>query len=267
MKRLLLLIAVVLLGWTSISEALLVVGDSGASQYTQGSGAGVGWGYVGNLITNATGNAHSSVTYVSNGWFTTANHVWTGDVTGTRHQETLSLGGFEYSINMGSYTNISGADLCMFRVNEMVGLPAGMAVLEETPHWTDSLRLIGNGYDNGGSPGLTWGNGTPYRSGASTLTLSVGDTQSYLSVYDSGTEGSAYGQTYDSGGGVFVDDQLAGIMISIGSYGGEDVTVITDFSVYGQQITSIAAIPEPSVLVLGLIVPALAVFIRRRFLI
>ncbi|MFA7257599.1 MAG: trypsin-like serine protease [Kiritimatiellales bacterium] len=247
------------------AEALLVVGDSGSgSIYTNGAGAGTGWDYVGNLI----GTAPSSVSYVSNGWFLTANHVWTGDVVG-RNENILNLGGTGYSINLGSYTSITNAngtsaDLCMFRVNALAGLPAGMAVLESTPHWSSSLRLIGNGYDNGGITGMTWGNGTPYKAGSSTLTLLVGDTASYLSIYDSGIEGDAYAQTYDSGGGVFVDGQLAGVMFSIGTYGGEDVTVVTDFSVYGQQINQTSVIPEPTTAIL-LAGVALAFGIIKRF--
>lgn len=257
------------LSWVPFSEALLVVGDSGGSSiYTEGAGAGSGWDYTGSLVATLPIPDHgpSSASYVSNGWFVTANHVWTGDVIG-RGQESVLLGGEEYSINLGSYTHIDGADLAMFRVNEMAGLPAGMAVLEETPHWADSLRLIGNGYDNDSTVGMTWGNGTPLKSGGSTYTQLVGSTESYFSVYDSGAEGDAYGQTYDSGGGVFVDGQLAGIMINVGSVGDEEVTVVTDFSVYGGSINSIAAIPEPSVLVLAIVFPAIALGIRRFFLI
>ena len=261
----------VLLVWVPVAEALLVVGDTGSSSiYTDGTGAGAGWSYVGSLI----GSAPSSVSYVSNGWFVTAQHVWDGDVVG-RSQETLTLSGTTYTINTGSFTsitNVSGSttDLCMFQVGDFSGLPMGMEVLESTPLWNDSLRLIGNGYDNGGAAGMTWGNGSPYFTGngasRSTLTLAVGTTTSYLSIYDSGTAGSAYGQTYDSGGGVFVDGQLAGILISVGSYAGEDVSVVTDFSVYGSQINATTAIPEPSVLVLALVAPVAAFFIRRTFM-
>lgn len=260
--------------WVPVAEALLVVGDSGASSiYTDAAGAGAGWDYVGSLI----GSAPSSVTYVSNGWFVTAQHVWDGDVV-DKGQETLDLGGITYTINTNSYTGITNpsgtsADLCMFRVDDFSDLPTGMEVLESTLQWDDSLRLIGNGYDNDGTTGLTWGNGTPYYTGSgpsrSILTGTVGgsDTICYLSIYDDGTSGSAYGQTHDSGGGVFVDGQLAGIMILIGSYGGEDVSFVTDFSVYGSQINATTAIPEPSVLVLGSVVAIVGFSIRRIFMV
>jgi hypothetical protein len=273
MRSVKLLVACVVLPLCCIpsAKALLVVGDSGGgSTYTDGAGAGAGWDYVGNLI----GSSPSSVSYVSNGWFVTANHVWTSDVVG-KSEESLTLGGSTYTININSYTSITdtsgtAADLCMFRVNGFVGLPEGKAVMESTPLWNDSLRLIGNGYDNDVNTGLTWGNATPYytqsKGSYSTLTPTVGTTVGYLAIYDGETPGSAYGQTYDSGGGVFVDDQLAGIMFSIGSYGGEDVTVVADFSVYGGQINTTSAIPEPSVLVMALVAPVSAFFIRRTFM-
>lgn len=237
--------------WTPFAEALLVVGDSGTdSVYTNASGAGAGWAYVGNLI----GGAPSSVSYVSNGWFVTAQHVWDSDVVG-KNEGTLSLGGTAYTINTETYTRITdsegtAADLCMFRVETLAGLPTGMAVSESTPQWNDSLILIGNGLDNDGHTGLTWGTGTPYYVGSGqnrhTELLTADTTESYLSVYDSGTTSSAYAQTYDSGGGVFVNGQLTGIMTSIGTCDGEQITVVADFSTYGEQINAISPIPEPS---------------------
>lgn len=232
-----------------------MVGDSGAgSIYTNGTGAGTVWSYVGNLI----GSNPSSVTYVSNGWFVTAQHVWNNNVI-NESEQTLLLGGTTYTINTGSYTSITnangtGTDLCMFRVNDLTGLPSGISVLETTPLWSDPLMLIGNGKDNTGATGLTWGDGSIYATGNGanratyTATGSVnGSTVTYyLSVYNSGTTGSAYGQIFDSGGGVFVNGKLAGIMVAMGTGVGDGVTYITDFSVYGSQINQASVIPEPT---------------------
>jgi hypothetical protein len=241
------------------AKALLVVGDSGTgSVYTNGAGAGSGWNYEGNL----TGTAPSSVTYVSNGWFVTANHVWNNDVVG-KSQGSLSLDGTTYTIDTDSYTSITnadgtGADLCMFRVNDLTGLPSGVSVLESTPRWSDSLILIGNGYDNGGSTGLTWGDGDLYSTGSgqnratytATQALNGLNTTYYLSVYDNAVTGSAYAQTFDSGGGVFVNGQLAGIMVANGTGIGDGITCITDFSIYGKQINQTSVIPEPTTAIL-----------------
>jgi hypothetical protein len=150
-----------------------------------------------------------------------------------------------------------------------------MSVLEATPGPNDALRLIGNGKDNASTTGMTWGNGTPRTSGfgsfkttyTNTETLNGSKTTYYQSVYDENTSGSAYGQVYDSGGGVFVNDQLAGIMVAIGSGAGDGVTYTTDFSVYGEQINDTTMIPEPSVMALGFFLLPVVFFIRRTFLI
>jgi hypothetical protein len=233
------------------AKALLVVGDSGSdSIYTNGTGAGTGWNYVGYSV----GGSPSSMTYVSNGWFVTANHVWSNEVVSTKHQETVNLGGTDYTINLSSYTSITnadgtGADLCMFRVNEFAGLPTGMAVSESLPRLSDFLMLIGNGYDNSYSTGMTWGDGSIYgqgRTSTTTTNLGFGATTYYFSIYDTNVTGSACGQTYDSGGGAFVNEQLAGIIGANGTGIGDGITLITDFSVYGKQINQASVIPEPT---------------------
>jgi hypothetical protein len=241
------LIFLVVLFLHAATQALLVVGDtSDSSIYSTGTGAGTGWDYVGSL----NGSAPSSVTYVSNGWFVTANHVWTSDVVG-KSETTLELGGTAYTIDSSSYTSITNssgtaADLCMFRVADLVGLPSGISVMTKTPRGNDSLILIGNGYDNEDSTGLTWGNGTLYGSGPSVYSYTVSDTVCYMSLYYTNSTGSAYGQTYDSGGGVFVDGQLAGIMVATATGVEDGITFITDFSEYGSQINTTSAIPEPT---------------------
>jgi hypothetical protein len=220
------------------------------------------------------GTAPSSVSYVSNGWFLTAQHVWENDVTG-RSQETLSLGDNTYTIDTSSYvsiTNSSGSatDLCMFRSTESSDLPTGMGVLDSTPELDDSLLLIGNGYDNDTETGLTWGDGTLYSSGrgreSSVVMAETSDTTCFLSVYDSRIEGSAFAQTYDSGGGVFVDGELAGIMIAIGTTNNQYVTYAADLSTYADQINETLVIPEPATLTLIALVGATMVGIRRIFL-
>ena len=268
-------ILISLMAWVSSARALLVVGDadSGGSMYTTTPSDGFGWDYVGHLV----GSDPSSVTYVSNGWFVTAQHVWDNDISTNPNEETLTIGGNTYSIDMDSYTAIvnaddSAADLCMFRVTSLSGLPEGMSVLESTPLKTDSLRLVGDGIDNNGNTGMTWGNGTTYSTGhpSSTYTLTQPSgsysTECYLSVYDAATTGSAYGQTYDSGGGVFVNGQLAGIMLYVGTGVGDGITYVSDFSAYGEQINTTAAIPEPMVASLISLFGLSALVVRRFFL-
>jgi hypothetical protein len=89
--------------------------------------------------------------------------------------------------------------------------------------------------------------------------------------------GEAHAVTYDSGGGVFVqngsDWELAGIMLTTGGadrqpngtavYG--NTTFAADLSSYTDQIDHTLTIPEPSVAILGLLAPAMAYFIRRFF--
>ena len=231
------------------AHALLVVGDSGsASIYTNGAGAGDAWNYVGHLI----GSAPSSVTYISNGWFVTALHVWNNDVVG-RNEKSLLLSGATYNMDIASFiaitnANGSGTDLCMFRVTGTNGLPAGMSVAKTLPNRSDSLTLIGNGRDNSAITGLTWGVGTVYSQSLSVYTTVASsggkDINCYLSVYNTNTAGSAYGQTYDSGGGVFVNGRLIGIMVGIGTGVSDGVTFIANFSVYGNQISNTAGLMD-----------------------
>ena len=262
------LVTLTLVAWLNLNpaaNAILVVGDeAGGSIYTTPPGDGQGWDYVGHLI----GTAPSSVSYVASGWFLTAQHVWDNDITrATNPEESLLLGGNTYGIDTDSYISItnpsgSSADLCMFRVTDSAGLPAGRSVLESTPESTDALRLVGNGFDKNGNTGLTWGNGTPYSWNSSVSKYTINGTTCYKSRYSSSTEGNAYAQVYDSGGGVFVDGQLAGVMVAV-SY---NSTYITDFSTYGKQINSVAmisAIPEPLVASSVLLFGSTLLVVRR----
>lgn len=259
-----------------VSQALLVVGDSDASSaYTDGAGAGSDWDYVGHLL----GSAPSSVTYVSNQWFVTAHHVWDNDVVG-KGQTTLDLGGTTYTINTGSkvaITNASGseADLCMFRVTDSVGLPTGIQAMESTVGYNNALLMIGNGFDNDGNTGMTWGDGSIYsvspppQTYTGTQDLNGRSTTYFLSVYNSEADGSALAQTYDSGGGAFANGELAGIMVATGSLSGDDVTLVADAGAYGAQINSIAAVPEPvaiSLLSCAGLISLMVSRIRRRLL-
>jgi hypothetical protein len=231
------------------SHALLVKGDSGASStYTDPAGAGSGWNYVGHLV----GSAPSSVTYVSNGWFLTATHVWFGDVI-NKSQTSLSLGGSSYTIETNSYQNMTNSDgtdsdVCMFRVTGQEALPAGSAVIEATPARNAVLRMIGNGEDNAGNTGMTWGD-SDIAMQFGQVYIETGEfegrvTTYYAGVYDPAQAGSARGNTYDSGGGVFVDDKLCGIMLAMGT----DITAMADFATYGAQINDTISIPEPAVM-------------------
>lgn len=106
---------------------------------------------------------------------------------------------------------------------------------------------------------MTWGDGDIYETGnganrstyTATEELSGRTTTYFLSVYHAATQGSAHAQLYDSGGGAFVNNKIAGIMVAAG----EEVTLLTDAGTYGTQINDTLAVPEPgtaiSVLLIG----------------
>ena len=104
-----------------------------------------------------------------------------------------------------------------------------------------------------------------------------GTTDMFYTDFDS-IAGEAQGAIYDSGGGVFYDSgsewELAGLMLTGSTGSGQpgstaifgNQTYMADLSVYSSQINATTAIPEPSVLVLALVAPVAAFFIRRTFI-
>ncbi len=288
-------------GLAAGSEAVIVAGGDGTQNTTAPTG-GQGWDYVGRI----TGSAPSSVTYLGNNWFITANHIKVLD-----NPTGVLLGASEYTIQNTSWTRLandggSDTDLMLFRVDQTVGLAP--VALASSPANGAALTLIGNGRNRatgltqwnvntgvdpwtwtetgsgGNAAGYKWATGSTKRWGTNTKEGNAGLVDDGFGITDmfytdfDGVVGEAQGATYDSGGGVFVQNggtwELAGIMLTTGTFSGQpggtavfgNLTYIANLGTYADQINGIVAIPEPSALILGLLFPAAAWFIRRTFL-
>jgi len=248
-----------------VGMAVIVAGGDGTQNTTAPSG-GQGWDYVGR-ITSVNG-APSGVTYISNNWFITANHIKVQD-----NPTGVILGGVTYSIDPNSWTRLQNseggdADLIMCRVvGGTVGL-SGLTVRTSATSNGSGLTMIGNGRNRESSEThwnvdtqtdpLTWTEvstpppsdlsgykwavtGSTKRWGTNTkeadaglVTTSGGRTDLFYTDFDSNT-GQAQGATYDSGGGVFYKNggnwELAGIMIATGGYTDQPAGT----SVYGNR--------------------------------
>ncbi len=281
------------------AHAVIVAGGDGTQNTTMPTG-GQGWDYVGKIDHIS---ANSSVTYIDNNWFITAYHVKhfdnpTGALLGG---SSYSIDGGSWT----RITNSVGTDtdLAMFRVTSEVGLSG--VIVSSSPANGTALTMIGNGrnraidqafwnvsagtWAENGSPtnasGYHWATGSTKRWGnnakeadAGLVDDGFGVTDMFYTDFDA-VVGEAQGATYDSGGGVFVDGgsewELAGVMIAVTGGTGQPAntsvfgnrTYMADLSTYSGQITDIAAIPEPSVLVLGSIASIAGFCIRRVFLI
>ncbi len=279
------------------AQAVVVAGGDGTQNTTAPSG-GQGWDYVGQII--AGNGAPSGVTYLDNNWFITAYHVQVLD-----NPTGVLLGGLSYSIDAGSWTRLNNsvggdADLAMFRVTSSVGLSA-LTVRSSSLANGSALTMVGNGRNRetdltrwnsswtevpfGGTySGYKWTTESTKRWGTNTKEASVGlintglgSTDMFDTNFDN-TGDQAQGATYDSGGGVFVDNagnwELAGIMVAVSGFSGQPAstsvfgnkTYSADLSFYADQIATTVAIPEPSILAFGFILPA-AFYVRRIFLI
>ncbi len=271
----------------SAVEAVIIAGGDGSGNAT-GTGV-IGWDYVGRI--SAANGAPSSVTYLGNSWFITAYHVKNFD-----NPTGVVLNATAYAIEDSSWTRItnstgSNADLVMFKVaNSVSGLPS-VSIASSTPSPGAAVTMIGNGLNRASNlaywssswvetnqagmtySGYKWGSGTTKRwgsneaEGSGLLNYSwvrQGITNSctnaaFFTDFDN-VSGEAQGATYDSGGGVFVGTtnswQLAGIMLTVGTYSGQpastsvfgDETYMADLATYRDQI--IQTIPEPSTAIL-----------------
>ena len=143
--------------------------------------------------------------------------------------------------------------------------------------------MIGNGYNRGSeipSQGYNWGSGTSKRwgtntiDGRSSLNGTYGKTDVLVTDFDN-VNGQAQGASFDSGGGVFVNNggtwELAGIMIGISRDTAEakalygDETYSADLSSYATQINTQIAVPEPAVMSILLLLGGGIWFVRRWF--
>ena len=229
------------------------------------------------------GRGPSSVTYVGNNWFITANHVWQLD-----NPTGVFVNATGYTVDTSTWQRLSysgiNADLAMFRVTETV---TNLPTLTLSPNLVTngaSITMIGDGFDRASS--LTYWNSAwqttnsagavytgfnwTYNVGTERWGQNVVDAAGWLNdgygntycigtTFDaSGGTNEAQGALYDSGGGVFFKDggtwELAGLMLTIGEYPSQplrsadygNATYMADLAPYHDQIVSIMAIPEPA---------------------
>ena len=277
---------------TYTSFAVIVSGGDGTQNTTAPVGD-QGWSYVGRIS-----NKPSSVTYVSNNWFITAHHIKQLD-----NPTAVILNGTTYNIDSSSWTRVTNVvsgtdtDLEMFRVTTSVTDVSGTSVVSSRLSNGTSVTMIGNGYNReatetswdknwveGGTPiryrGYKWGSGTTKRWGSNTIEGSLSAVDDGYGVTDvlftdfDNVDGEAQGATYDSGGGVFANNKLAGIMLFVGTYSTNqpdytavygNQTYMADLSSYSIQINNTIAIPEPAVAGFLILMGGTVLFIRRIF--
>lgn len=260
------------------ANAVIVAGGDGTQNTTAPSG-GQGWDYVGRIDKSGV---YSSVTYISNNWFITANHIKQLD-----NPTGVILGGTTYSIDPNSWIRLQNstsgdADLMMFRVvGGVVGLP-GLTVRTSATSNGSGLTMIGNGRNRETSEthwnsswvevsspppatysGYKWaaGSESTKRWGTNVkdddlglVNDGYGITDMFYTDFDDAGGNEAQAATYDSGGGVFYnsgsDWELAGIMLATAGFidqpGSTAVygnrTYIADMQYYAAQISSTAQI-------------------------
>lgn len=250
------------LSFAGFSQAVIIAGGDGSGN-TNGSGA-AGWSYVGR-ISSANG-ASSSVTYLGNSWFITANHVKQLD-----NPTGVVLNASAYGIDSSSWTRVtnstgSGTDLMLFRVTGSVAGLSAVTLADNTPVNGTALTMIGNGVNRAASQstwyvdttpsnwvwntsrlpgwdstfqGYGYASGTTKRWGSNTVDGSAdgvndgfGLTDMFYADFDN-VANEAMGATYDSGGGVFTGTtnnfQLAGIMLTVATYNSQPA----DTAVFG----------------------------------
>lgn len=252
--------ALLLLAFTLPATAVMIAGPDGTIN-TNAPVGDQGWSYVGRIS-----NKPSSVTYIGRSWFITAHHIKVLD-----NPTAVLFDGQSFSIDDTSWTRLtntvdgSDADLQLFRVTMPIPY-TNLTVVSSTPIPDTPVTMVGNGLNRGApktvgplTKGYFWGSGTTKRWGTNTVfqtttstDIGYGSTTSFTTDWDN-TPGEAHAVTYDSGGGVFVNNggswELAGIMIATESLtdGGGTYslfghqTSIADLSAYHQQITNTVA--------------------------
>jgi hypothetical protein len=246
MKRFLTILTLLTVAGSAL--AVIISGGDGTENTTAPSGD-KGWSYVGRIDS---ASKPSGVTYISNNWFVTANHVWQNEVINS-HLMNVVLNGFVYTVDTESSVQVTnslgaGVDLRLFRVNSPVAGLAGVTVATQPPVFNTSITLIGSGMDresaltywyvntslwtwietnsiSGNFSGYKWATtkGTK-RWGSNKVSstgIDLGGTTCFSADFGS-TSGEGMAATFDSGGGVFTglntSTKLVGIMITIGTY-------------------------------------------------
>jgi hypothetical protein len=275
------LISTLLTVFTAVCAQAVILAGGDGTQNTSAPAGGQGWDYVGR-ITSANG-APSGVTYISNNWFITANHIKELD-----NPTGVILGGSAYSIDPNSWTRLQNstggdADLIMFRVvGASVGLP-GLAVRSSNLANNSALTMIGNGRNRetdethwwetdgawsettfgGNRHGYKWASGATKRWGtnkkdanAGLVDDGFGITDVFRTDFDDSGGSEAQGATYDSGGGVFYNNggdwELVGIMILTTEHGDQpgssavygNRTYVAHMQYYADQIAETAQIDD-----------------------
>lgn len=268
----------------AFSQAVFIGTESPNSNTSQPTGD-QGWSSMG--IYN-TGGA----VYLGDGWFITAGHLGTGG-------STVNFDSVNYAIDSTSWRNItnsdgSNADIRLFQLSEPSSLSAsGSAVNTAALSLNDSLTMIGYGRDvssisqqgqtikyyEGTVSQMKWGSNqiSGFQSG---YTGAGYTSEIFETTLGSGT---AQALDKDSGGGVFIHDDvsdqylLAGIMVGALRYqdangiyalssptAQNSETYSVDLSVYSDQINQ--AIPEPTTgIFIAIIFGAFGVIKRARY--
>lgn len=216
--------------------------NSNISNWTSGWGntSGItGWDYVG-MVGGASG------VYLGNGWVLTAGHV-------NLASGTYTLDGVTYTIVADSVTTTGTADIKLFRITSINGLPslASLTINSSAPSVGTGVVMIGYG-DGSNNTSETWGYNRVNLNNYS-VTASGYTSTDFVSVY--GSSGNAAEAVLgDSGGAAFTFNsstgkwQLSGIINVVYTDGS---TGFVQLSSYYSFITStIATVPEPSSLVL-----------------
>lgn len=230
------------------ARALVLAG--GGQGNTHAPDADPGWANIGQILM--AGRGPSTVTYLGDNWFITADHVWnldnpTGVLVNGSTYAVDSSSWIQLTNNAGPYAG-SGADLAMFRVTTPVtGLPSlslrttslpdgspvtmignGYAGQTNMTYWTSSWNLtnsasgVYSGFYWGVSAGTErWGTNGAHPSGW--FNDGYGWNNGLYTTFDAnGGTNEAQAAEYDSGGGVFYENgstwQLAGIMVAVDGY-------------------------------------------------
>lgn len=123
--------------------------------------------------------------------------------------------------------------------------------------WTENgLPTNASGYYWASGSTRRWGSNTK-EGDAGLVNDGFGITDMYYTDFDA-VVGEAQGATYDSGGGVFVENagewELAGLMLTTSGYSGQpgstavfgNRTYVADMQYYADQINTTSTIPEPA---------------------